>query len=375
MNVNKADIHEEKEEIRQRVQNADTSDIEVIPARRQVSLLKDTKPKNTAIYARVSTASVQQTSSYEMQQKHYSDFVAERPNWKLVGIYADEGISGTSLKNRNAFNHMILECKEGKIDLIITKSVSRWSRNIVDGIGCVRELAAQNPPVGVFFEDERLYSLDLEQATMLSMHSTMAEQESRTKSTAMNSSLLMRFSHGLFLTPPLIGYDKAGKGKLVINKEEANTVRLIFFMYLYGYDTEIIAETLTALGRPTKLGHVKWSSSSVVNILRNERHCGDVRAWKTHTPDFLSHRKIKNRNDKPQYYKRDHHEPIISRDDFIAAQQMLDNAKYRGGKFSPQLRVISDGALRGFVAVNPRWSAFKAEDYRAASASASGDAQ
>jgi len=146
-------------------------------------------------------------------------------------------------------------------------------------------------------------------------------------------------------------------------------------MYIYGYNTELIAETLTTLGRPTKLGNTKWSSASVLNILRNERHCGDIRAWKTHTPDFLSQKSVKNRNDKPQYYKRNHHEAIISRDDFIAVQQMLDNAKYGGRKFLPQLRVISDGALRGFVSVNPRWSAFKAEDYRAASLSVSGEPQ
>ena len=324
-----------KEEIRQRVQNADTTDIEIIPAKPQVSFLKDTSEKRVAIYARVSTDDVRQTSSYEIQRKHYSDFVAERANWILVDIYADEGISGTSLKNRDSFKRMITDCKNGKIDLIITKSVSRWSRNIVDGVGCVRELAAQNPAVGVFFEDERLYSLDREHATMLSMHSTMAEQESRTKSTSMNSSLLMRFSHGLFLTPPLLGYDTDENGDLIINQEEANTVRLIFFMYIYGYSTEIIAETLTTLGRSTKLGNLKWSPSSVLNILRNERHCGDVRAWKTHTPDFLSQKSVKNRNNKPQYYKRDHHEPIISRDDFIAVQQMLDNAKYGGSKFLP----------------------------------------
>ena len=371
--MNKSNI--KKEEIRQRVQNADITDIEIIPAKPQVSFLKDTNEKRVAIYARVSTDDVRQTSSYEIQRKHYSDYVAERANWILVDIYADEGISGTSLKNRDSFKRMIADCKKGKIDLIITKSVSRWSRNIVDGVGCVRELAAQNPPVGVFFEDERLYSLDREHATMLSMHSTMAEQESRTKSISMNSSLLMRFSHGLFLTPSLLGYDKSENGELVINQEEANTVRLIFFMYLYGYNTDVIAETMTALGRPTKLNHVKWSGSTVINILRNERHCGDVRAWKTHTPDFLNQKSVKNRNDKPQYYRRNHHESIISRDDFIAVQQMLDNAKYGGRKFMPQLRVISDGALRGFVSVNPRWSAFRAEDYRAASLSVSGEPQ
>jgi len=341
----------------------------MIPAKPKIDLFDDTSVRKVAIYVRVSTDNAQQTSSFEIQKKYYSDFVARHPGWILVEIYADEGISGTSLKKRDAFNRMIEDCKNGKIDLIITKNMSRWSRNILDGIGCVRELEALNPPVGVFFENEGIYSLDPEKAMMLSMHSTMAEQESRTKSTSMNSSVEMRFSHAIFLTPPLLGYDNDEEGNLIVNQEEARTVRLIFFMYLYGHSTERIAETLMALGRPTKLKNTKWSSSTVLGILRNERHCGDILTSKTWTPNFLNHKSIKNQNDRPQYRKRGHHEAIISRDDFLAVQRMIANAKYGSSGFLPRLQVNSAGALRGFVSVNPRWGAFKADDYRKASAS------
>jgi hypothetical protein len=139
-------------------------------------------------------------------------------------------------------------------------------------------------------------------------------------------------------------------------------------MYLYGCSTEEIADTLMKYGRTTKPGNIKWTSSAVVGVLRNERHCGDVRAWKTYTLSFLTHKKAKNYGDMPQFYKREHHEPIISRDDFIAVQKMLDNAKY-GRSFLPQLRVSTDGLLCGFVSVNPRWASFTADDYRKAPAS------
>jgi hypothetical protein len=122
-------------------------------------------------------------------------------------------------------------------------------------------------------------------------------------------------------------------------------------------------------GRTTKPGNVKWTSSTVILILRNERHCGDVLAWKTYTLSFLNHKKAKNHGDMPQFYKRENHEPIVSRDDFIAVQQMLDNAKYGSSSFLPQLRVSTNGLLRGFVSVNPRWASFTADDYRKAPAS------
>ena len=150
----------QKEKIRARYQGINPDEIDIIPATPKENFFDDSSKKRVAIYARVSTGDPRQTSSYELQKSHYMEMVDRHPSWHLIEIYADEGISGTSLKNRDAFVKMINDCKAGKIDLIITKSVSRFSRNVVDCIGCVRQLAAMQPPIGVFFEMESIYTLN-----------------------------------------------------------------------------------------------------------------------------------------------------------------------------------------------------------------------
>ena len=361
---------EQKEKIRKRYKGIDADKLDVIPALPQVSLFDDTREKRVAVYARVSTDDPRQTSSYELQKNHYTDVVSRHEGWKLTEIYADEGISGTSLQHRDAFVRMIRDCEAGKIDLIITKSVSRFARNIMDCIGYVRKLNALDPPVGVYFETEGIDTLKSNYEMQLSFISTLAQEESHNKSEIMNSSIEMRFRRGIFLTPPLLGYDQDEEGNLVINPEEAKTVRLIFFMYLYGYSTAKIAETLTELKRPTKKGNTTWSAGSVLGVLQNERHCGDVLARKTWTPNYLDHKSKKNRLERNQYRQREHHEAIITRSDFIAVQHMIRNAKYGGAACLPQLTVIKEGALKGFVIVNTRWQGFSPEDYREASKSA-----
>ena len=197
----------QKARIRERYRGVDLDKLEIIPAIEKADFYHDESEKRVAVYARVSTDDPRQTSSYELQKNYYTDFVGQHPNWHLVEIYADEGISGTSLKHRDAFNRMIADCKAGKIDLIITKSVSRFARNIVDCISYVRMLKNMNPAVGILFESESLYTLNEEGEMILSVHASMAQQESQIKSSIMNSSIEMRFSHGIFLTPPLLGYD------------------------------------------------------------------------------------------------------------------------------------------------------------------------
>lgn len=360
-------VVEQKRKIRSRYQGIDPNLLDVIPAKTEAGLYDDCVHRRVAVYARVSTDDPHQTSSYELQKNYYEDYVSRHPNWELVGIYADEGISGTSLKHRDAFNRMIADCTAGKIDMIVTKSVSRFSRNILDCIGTVNELKLRTPPIGVLFENEQIFTLDSKSEMSLSFIAAMAQEESHTKSTSMNGSYEMRFSHGIFLTPPLLGYDQNENGKLIINEEEAKTVRLIFFAYLYGYSTSQIAELLTELARPTKRGSTTWSSGSVLNVLQNERHCGEVLARKTYTPNYLDHRAKKNRGERNQYRYRYDHEAIISPVDFVAVQRKISNAKY-GGTGIPELRVIPDGALKGFVTISPRWASFTMEDYLTASA-------
>lgn len=358
----------QKLKIRKRYEGINQERITKIAAAPQENFFEDDSPRRVAVYARVSTDDPRQTSSFELQKNHYQTLINKHPGWNLTQIYADEGISGTSLAHRNAFLQMIEDCKTGNIDLILVKSVARFARNIMDCIGYSRQLAALSPPVGIFFEAETLYTLSPDGEMRLSFLAAMAQEESRSKSEIMNASIDMRFGIGIFLTPKLLGYDHDGNGNLIVNEEEAKTVRLIFFMYLYGHTCQEIADTLTKLHRKTKTGNIVWSPSSILNILQNERHCGDILARKTWTPNFLDHKTRKNRQNKNQYRQNNHHEPIISRDDFLAVQKLIHNARYGYKGFLPELHAQNNGLLKGFVLINPKWAGFKSSDYKKASA-------
>lgn len=359
---------EKKNRIRERYKGVSRDELEFIPAKPKEKLFEDTGTKRVCAYCRVSTDDVNQTSSYELQKNHYEDMIKEHQGWELVGIYADEGISGTSLQHRDEFVRMIQDCKAGKIDLIVTKSVSRFARNIVDCIAKVRELANMNPQVGVFFETEHIYTLDNTSEMMLAVLSAAAQEESHTKSEIMNISIEQRFSRGIFLTPKLLGYDVGEDGNLEINKEEAETVKLCFYLFLNGFPTSEIAEIMMQLARPTKLGNYKWTVSTVVNLLKNERYCGDVLSRKTFTPNYLDHKSKKNRHDRNQYRQMDHHEAIVQREIYNAAQKMLTATRYAKKGFPfPNLKVVDDGMLKGFVPVNRAWTGFTGEDYKKAS--------
>lgn len=357
-----------KERARRRMHvEIDADNYEYIPEKRRADYNDNDIEQDVGIYVRVSTDDVRQTTSFELQKKYYEDFVVKHPKWKLVKIYADEGISGTSMKNRDEFNEMIADAKSGKLTMIICKNVSRFARNVKDFLEVVRDLAERKNPVGVFFESEGIFSLNEDSQLALTFQSTMAEEESHTRSRSMETSLRMRLDNGIPLTPKLLGYTHDSQGKLIPNPEEVPTVKLAFFMYLYGYSTQQIADAFIALGRKSYLGNIKWTSSGIVQILRNERHCGDVLTRKTYTTSYRTHAKAKNQGDRPQSRYKNHHDAIVSRDDFIAVQRMLDNSKFGNKSILPELRVIENGLLKGFVTINPRWSGFKeAEYYQAA---------
>lgn len=198
---------------------------------------------------------------------------------------------------------MIDDCKAGKIDLIVTKSVSRFARNTLDCLEYVRELKSFKKPVGIFFETENIYTLDSRSEMALSSLATMAQEESHIKSDIINAFLEMKFRKGILLIPVLLGYDKdeAEDGNLIINEDEAQTVKLIFFMYLYENTCQQIADILTEYGGTTKRGNTKLSASSVLQILQNERHCGDVLTRKTWTPNYLDHKSKKNKQNLEQH--------------------------------------------------------------------------
>lgn len=360
MNISDKELRREK--IRERYKGSENELLEIIPGKKAADYYDDVE-RRIAVYVRVSTDNLQQTSSYELQKNYYEEKVSKNPNWTLVGIYADEGISGTSLQHREAFNRMIEDCRSGKIDMIITKSVSRFARNIVDCISIIRQLSSLKNPVGVKFETEGIYTLNDNTEMSLSFTATIAQEESHIKSSIMNSSIEMRFGRGIVLTPVLLGYDHDKDGKLTINEKEAKTVRLIFFMYLYGYSCQEIAKCLTELGRHTKKGNTTWNAGSILEILRNERHCGEILTRKTYTPNYLDHKSKRNCGERIQHRWKGEHEAIISKDDFIAVQHLIDNAKYGNKGILPELKVIPEGVLKGFISINPRWAGFKPDDY------------
>ena len=352
-----------KEQLRRVYQQTDECEKTFIPAKPKVDLYGEGHMFRVCAYCRVSTDNDEQLSSFELQQAHYKQVVQDHTNWELKRIYADEGISGTSLKNRDAFNEMIAACQRGEYDLIVTKSVSRFARNLVDCISLIRMLKSQTPPVGVFFETDNLYTLAENTEFMLSFLATFAQEESVKKSEAMNWSLQQRFKDGKLLTPAPLGYDRpkdvTGRyikyAPLEINEEEAKTVRFIYDAYLSGWSQEQIANFLTDIGCETKTGGAAWNSSSVGYILTNERYCGNVLTWKTFTADLYEHKHKKNNQDRDQYLYKDRHDAIISVEKFEAAQVLLENRKHhiRGGL--PVMHVIDEGIFKGFIPINHHW--------------------
>ena len=373
-----------KQKIRDRYRGVDSSQLTIIPAKPPKSAV-DGGTKRVAPYIRVSTDSDEQTSSYELQKNYFTEYVNAQPGWVLVDIYADEGISGTQINHREGLQRLLDDCRAGKIDYIITKSISRFARNIVDCLNMIEELRNLNPPVGVIFETDHIDTLGGNDSLLLSILASLAEAESRNKSEIMNWSIENRFSRGIFLLPELIGFDKDEDGNLVINDDEADTVRLCFYLFIAGFQLSEIAELLTEMGRKTGFNkqhnkkpgvepeyNTNWTSNSVLDILRNERHCGDVLARKTFTPNFKNHKSKKNRGERQQVKKYDNHEAIVSREVFEAANRKLDMCTGKQDRSYPIMKVIDDGALRGFVPVDRTWSGFSSEDFKVASQSVYG---
>lgn len=353
----------DREEKRQIYQREETGAAAYIPAKPKIDIYGEGRIFRVCAYCRVSTDSDEQLSSYELQQAHYKQLVGNHPNWDLKRIYADEGISGTSLKNRDDFNRMIAACERGEYDLIVTKSVSRFARNLVDCITLVRKLKRQDPPVGVFFETDNLNTLSADSELMLSFLATFAQEESVKKSESMNWSLQQRFKDGKLLTPGLLGYerprDAVGRyikyGRLQIVESEAKIVRFIFDAFLAGMSTKDIASLLTDIGCETKTGSTEWNEGSINYILRNERYCGNVLTWKTFTADMFEHRHKRNKMDRDQYLYTNHHDAIITIEQYEAAQTLMANRRHHVRGALPTIQVIDDGIFRGYIPINHHW--------------------
>ena len=360
----------------------DMSKVTFFPAKKAPGLYDLAGRLRVVVYCRVSTDGLSQATSFELQRSYYLQFVRKHIQWKLIAMYSDEGITATSTEKRIGLLQMLEDAKAGKFDVIIVKNLSRLSRNLMDCMNIIYALRNLPNPVGIFFESENLYTLDKSADFTLQVLSLVAQEESHKKSEAMLASYYMRFSQGQYLVPDLLGYRKIGKNQIAIDVEEAKTVQLIFMMFMAGYSPKTIAAVLTKLGRKThthvtkegivKEGIVKWTAGSVINILKNERRCGDVLAQKTVTESYLTHKSKPNNDILPQFYAIDQHQGIVSPEDFLLTQRLI--AANRGGWEGdlPNMHIYSEGALKGFVSVVPRWCGYASEDYNRASLRAYG---
>ncbi len=340
---------------------------------------QDSTPRKlrVAAYCRVSTDDLDQTISIHLQKKEYKRKIRANPDWIFAGMYVDEGISGTNTAHRPGFLKLIEDCQAGKIDMVITKAVSRFARNLMDCIKYVEALKNLSPPVNVYFEQEKLDTGLQTSGVILIVLAMVAEEESHMKSEAMLLSLEWRFSRGRFLTPALFGYDKVevpdgfgGKKKvLVVNPQQAKVVEWMYAMLVNGSTPEEIAGVLTELQIPTggrrKDGslNMNWTGGGVVTLMRNERYCGDVLSRKTYTPNFKDHKSKRNRGQKNRYYHANHHDAIVPRRVWNAAQRILNSRRYgHEGAYLP-MHIIDSGVLAGFISMNRSWAGFDAEDY------------
>ena len=285
----------------------------------------DNKVKRVAAYCRVSTDKSDQVNSLESQQQFFNEYIKRNHLWELYDIYVDDGISGTNTKKRAAFNQMIEDAKNGKFDLIITKEISRFARNILDSIGYTRELKGLG--IGVIFLNDNINTLDSDAEMRLAFLSTMAQEESRKTSERVKWGLRRQMEKGVVLGRDMLGYD-VRDGKLIINEEGAQTVKLIYHKFLdEGKGAHRIAKELREEGVKTSTRMKDWSYTVILRILRNEKYCGDLVQQKTYTPDYLTHQKKRNYGEVETVTIKNHHEPIISRERFEAVQRELERRK------------------------------------------------
>ena len=298
--------------------------VTVIPAKAQTDISRSKYQQlRVAAYCRVSTEQEEQQSSYQVQIAYYTDLINRKKEWSLVGIFADEGISGTQTKNRTEFKRMIRMCKNKKIDLVITKSISRFARNTVDCLEYVRQL--KDLGIGVIFEKENINTLTMTSEFMIALYGSFAqaESESISKNVSWGKEKAYREGKVQFQYKHLLGYKRGDDGEPEIVPDEAETVRLIFKLFLDGYSMKEIAITLKSLGKLNKYGDVEWRSNTISRILQNEKYVGDALLQKTFTVDCITHKIVKNHGERPMYLVTDHHAPIVDRDTFNRVQQEL----------------------------------------------------
>ena len=301
-------------------------DVEIIKARNVLSPRARTNLINrlrVAAYCRVSTDSEDQLNSYKSQVKYYTDLIKGNSEWDFAGIYADEAITGTQVTKRKDFQRLINDCMNGDIDMIITKSISRFARNTLDTLKYVRMLKEKG--IAVFFEEENVNTMTMDGELLLVILSSVAQQEVENISANVKKGLKMKMQRGeLVGFQGCLGYDYHQEDKSIsINEDEAEIVRYIFRRYTEGAGGSVIAQELQNLGYKTKRGSTKWAESTVIGVIKNEKYKGDILMGKTFTLDPISKRRLDNFGEEDQYYIRDHHEAIVSEEVFEKAQKIL----------------------------------------------------
>ncbi len=308
--------------------------------------------RRTAAYARVSTDSAEQATSYDAQVKYYTEFIKSKEEWEFVKVYTDEGISGTSTSHREGFKSMIDDALDGKIDLILTKSVSRFARNTVDSLVAIRKLKEKG--VEVYFEKENIWTFDGKGEVLLTIMSSLAQEESRSISENVTWGIRKRLASGKVIVgyKNFLGYDKGPDGELVINEEQAKIVRFIFSEFLMGKAPLFIASELTRQGIKTVTGKDVWRDGTIVGILKNEKYEGNAILQKTYTVDFLTKKTKVNHGEVPMYLVENNHPAIIPREQFEAAQVRLSKLGQRvphgcTSPFSGRVKCADCGSIYG----------------------------
>ena len=315
--------------------------------------INEARKRRTAGYARVSTDHEEQLTSYEAQVDYYTNYIRSREDWEFISVYTDEGISATSTAKRDGFNRMVADALEGRIDLIITKSVSRFARNTVDSLSTIRKLKEKG--VEVFFEKENIWTFDGKGELLITIMSSLAQEESRSISENCTWGQRKRFSDGKVSVPysRFLGYEKGENDTLKINEDEAVIVRQIYKMFLEGATPHGIAKHLTTQGIPTPGGKAVWGSTTVKSILTNEKMKGDALLQKSYTIDFLSKKKKVNEGEVPQYYVENAHPAIIEPAVFdLVQQEMLkrkagENRHSGAGIFASRIKCGECGGWYG----------------------------
>ena len=304
-------------------------------------------------YARVSTDSDEQFTSFEAQVDYYEHYIKARSNWEYVGTYTDEGISGTNTKKREGFNKMIADALDGKIDLIVTKSVSRFARNTVDSLTTIRRLKDKN--IGCYFEKENINTLDGGGELLITIMSSFAQEESRSISENVTWGTRKKFSDGKFSIAfkYFLGYERGPKGELKIVPEEAEIIRTIYGLYMQGFTVEHIKKVLEANKVKSPKGTDTWHGSTINSILKNEKYKGDALLQKSFTTDFLQKKKKKNEGEIAQYYVQGSHEAIIAPEEWDMVQVEMKRRAELGqtytnkGQFSSKIVCGCCGSFYG----------------------------